>query len=248
MATSEPVLAVKGLDAYYGQSHVLQGVEFEMGADPVAIIGRNGMGKTTLCKVILGLVPPRATGLGRVRRHGARREVVAPDRPRGASATCRRAGGSSRPLSVDEHLRMMQVERRRPLDGRLDLRAVPAAGRAAQKRRHAALGRRAADARDRPGAAHEPEAAGHGRALRGARADDRRGPRRDVEDARRRGHEPPADRAESRRRDRGRRAPARHGGGQHLHRDDRAGAADRPRPAALPRCHPHRARQRVHRA
>ena len=73
MTTSEPVLAVKGLDAYYGQSHVLQGVEFEMGAEPVAIIGRNGMGKTTLCKVIMGLVPPRATGSVVLRRDGARR-------------------------------------------------------------------------------------------------------------------------------------------------------------------------------
>jgi len=44
MASSEPVLAVKWLDAYYGQSHVLQGVEFEMGSEPIAIIGRNGMG------------------------------------------------------------------------------------------------------------------------------------------------------------------------------------------------------------
>ena len=47
---NEPVLAVKGLAAFYGRSHILQGGEFEMGDEPHAIIGRNGMGKTTLCK------------------------------------------------------------------------------------------------------------------------------------------------------------------------------------------------------
>jgi branched-chain amino acid transport system ATP-binding protein len=60
--SSEPVLAVRNLDAYYGRSHVLQGVEFEVGSEPVAIIGRNGMGKTTLCKAIMGIAPPQAKG------------------------------------------------------------------------------------------------------------------------------------------------------------------------------------------
>jgi branched-chain amino acid transport system ATP-binding protein len=58
----EPLLRVDGLDAYYGQAHVLQGVTFEVGAEPVAIIGRNGMGKSTLCKAIMGIAPPRASG------------------------------------------------------------------------------------------------------------------------------------------------------------------------------------------
>src|SRR5262245_35343845 len=50
------LLEVDGLDAYYGTAHVLQGVSFKMGAEPVALIGRNGMGKTTLCKTIVGLL------------------------------------------------------------------------------------------------------------------------------------------------------------------------------------------------
>ncbi len=62
MASSEPTLKVDGLNAYYGQAHVLQDVGFEVGAEPVAIIGRNGMGKTTLCKAIMGMSPPRARG------------------------------------------------------------------------------------------------------------------------------------------------------------------------------------------
>jgi branched-chain amino acid transport system ATP-binding protein len=53
---SEPLLKVEGLSGYYGTAHVLQDVTFSMGAEPVALIGRNGMGKTTLCKAITGLL------------------------------------------------------------------------------------------------------------------------------------------------------------------------------------------------
>jgi branched-chain amino acid transport system ATP-binding protein len=107
MATSEPVLAVKDLDAYYGQAHVLQGVEFEMGAEPVAIIGRNGMGKTTLCKVLLGIAPPVAKGsvrFGGTELVGTSSHLIARNGigyvPQG-----RRLFPS---LSVDEHLRMIK--------------------------------------------------------------------------------------------------------------------------------------------
>jgi branched-chain amino acid transport system ATP-binding protein len=53
---SEPLLVVENLNGYYGTAHVLQGVSFSMGTEPVAVIGRNGMGKSTLCKAILGLL------------------------------------------------------------------------------------------------------------------------------------------------------------------------------------------------
>jgi len=53
---SEPLLKVEGLSGYYGTAHVLQNVTFSMGAEPVALIGRNGMGKTTLCKAMTGLL------------------------------------------------------------------------------------------------------------------------------------------------------------------------------------------------
>jgi branched-chain amino acid transport system ATP-binding protein len=59
---SEPLLAIEGLDAYYGRAHVLQDVGFEMGNESVAIVGRNGMGKTTLCNAIIGISPPAVTG------------------------------------------------------------------------------------------------------------------------------------------------------------------------------------------
>jgi len=59
---SQPLLAVSDLDAYYGRAHVLQSVSFEMGTESVAVIGRNGMGKTTLCASIMGIEPPNARG------------------------------------------------------------------------------------------------------------------------------------------------------------------------------------------
>jgi branched-chain amino acid transport system ATP-binding protein len=50
------LLVVEGLNGYYGTAHVLQDVSLSMGSEPVAVIGRNGMGKTTLCKTIVGLL------------------------------------------------------------------------------------------------------------------------------------------------------------------------------------------------
>ena len=49
--------------------HVLHDVSFSMGDEPVAIVGRNGMGKTTLCAAIIGITPPRATGSIRFAGH-----------------------------------------------------------------------------------------------------------------------------------------------------------------------------------
>ena len=54
---NEPLLAIEGLNAYYGQAHILQGVGLQMSAEAVAVIGRNGMGKSTLCNAIMGAVP-----------------------------------------------------------------------------------------------------------------------------------------------------------------------------------------------
>ncbi len=60
MAASDPLLAVRDLHTYYGDSHVLHGVSLDLHAGRiVAILGRNGMGKTTLIRSIAGLTPPR---------------------------------------------------------------------------------------------------------------------------------------------------------------------------------------------
>src|ERR1700738_1922944 len=62
-----PILEVRGLDVYYGRSHALQGVDLTLDTSVIFVGGRNGMGKTTLCKTIMGLV--RATA-GSVRLSG----------------------------------------------------------------------------------------------------------------------------------------------------------------------------------
>ena len=54
------MLRVEGLHTYYGQGHVLQGVELEVPAGRIAaVLGRNGVGKTTTLRSIVGLTPPR---------------------------------------------------------------------------------------------------------------------------------------------------------------------------------------------
>ncbi|WP_420404272.1 ABC transporter permease [Nisaea sp.] len=52
-----PALEITDLNVYYGQSHALQGVDLQLGQGVLSVVGRNGMGKTTLCKAIMGLVP-----------------------------------------------------------------------------------------------------------------------------------------------------------------------------------------------
>ena len=52
----QPLLVVADVHGFYGTAHVLHGVSFAMGAEPVALIGRNGMGKSTLCAAIAGLL------------------------------------------------------------------------------------------------------------------------------------------------------------------------------------------------
>lgn len=55
------ILEVHGLQTLYGESHILHGVSFDIKAgETVSIMGRNGMGKSTTLKSILGIVPPRS--------------------------------------------------------------------------------------------------------------------------------------------------------------------------------------------
>src|SRR6188474_1057752 len=55
-----PLLLVRGLQAWYGDSHVLHGVDFEVRpGEVVTLLGRNGAGKTTTLKCVMGVVPRR---------------------------------------------------------------------------------------------------------------------------------------------------------------------------------------------
>ena len=98
-------LEVEGLNAHYGPSHVLQDVSFVVDQRPVAVIGRNGMGKSTLFQSIMGMLSSIS---GSVRFHGL--ELVGKPSYRIAQAGIgfvpqgRRLFGS---LTVDEHLRIV---------------------------------------------------------------------------------------------------------------------------------------------
>ncbi|HEY0423824.1 MAG TPA: ATP-binding cassette domain-containing protein, partial [Rhodopila sp.] len=54
------MLQVRDLHAYYGQSHILHGIDLDVGeGEIVSLLGRNGVGRSTTCKAIMGLVPPQ---------------------------------------------------------------------------------------------------------------------------------------------------------------------------------------------
>ncbi len=105
-----PILQVAGLNVFYGRSHALQGVDLTLRHGVLSVVGRNGMGKTTLCKAIMGLVPVSS---GSIRFFG---EEIAGHAP----AEVARLGIGYVPqgrrlwrsLTVDEHLRVMQRGKR----------------------------------------------------------------------------------------------------------------------------------------
>jgi branched-chain amino acid transport system ATP-binding protein len=56
------MLEVRDLHAYYGKSHILQGVDIKIDAgEVVSLLGRNGVGRSTTVKAIMGEVPPQGT-------------------------------------------------------------------------------------------------------------------------------------------------------------------------------------------
>jgi len=99
------MLEIAGLDAFYGKARVLDDLSFTMERGSLAIVGRNGMGKTTLCNAIMGIAPPHAEGS--IRFEG--KELVG-----GQSHKIARHGIGYVPqgrrlfpsLTVDEHLRI----------------------------------------------------------------------------------------------------------------------------------------------
>jgi branched-chain amino acid transport system ATP-binding protein len=68
-APAETLLEIEGLNAFYGSAQALEDVGFSMSRESIAIVGRNGMGKTTLCNAIMGISPPRTDGSIRFEGH-----------------------------------------------------------------------------------------------------------------------------------------------------------------------------------
>ena len=104
-AETTPLLEVEGLNAFYGSAPALEDVSFAMGRESIAIVGRNGMGKTTLCNAIMGISPPRASGSIRFEGHelvGDQSHKIA-RRGIGYVPQGRRLFPS---LTVDQHLRI----------------------------------------------------------------------------------------------------------------------------------------------
>jgi branched-chain amino acid transport system ATP-binding protein len=105
----QPLLRVDDLNVYYGRAHVLQGVTFEMGHEPVSLIGRNGMGKTTLCNAIMQMHVARS---GSIRFEG--RELLGQPSYKVAGTGIGYVPQGRRlfeSLTVDEHLRMLAPRR-----------------------------------------------------------------------------------------------------------------------------------------
>jgi branched-chain amino acid transport system ATP-binding protein len=58
---SELLINAQGLNTYYGASHILRGIDFQVArGETIGLMGRNGMGKSTLLKSIMGIVPPQS--------------------------------------------------------------------------------------------------------------------------------------------------------------------------------------------
>jgi branched-chain amino acid transport system ATP-binding protein len=96
---------IEDLNAYYGAAQILEGVSLTMAAEGVAVIGRNGMGKTTLCAAVMGMMP-RATGS--IRFKG--KEILGRPSYRIAGLGIGYVPQGRRlfpSLSVDEHLQML---------------------------------------------------------------------------------------------------------------------------------------------
>jgi branched-chain amino acid transport system ATP-binding protein len=109
-ALATPLLAVQGLHAWYGESHILHGVDIEVrSGELVTLLGRNGAGKTTTMKSIMGIVAKRR---GSVRFEGHELISLPSDRiARLGIALCPEERGIFASLNVEENLLLPPVVR-----------------------------------------------------------------------------------------------------------------------------------------
>src|SRR6202789_4403891 len=103
---AKPILQVQDLQVYYGESHALQGVSLALSRGILSVVGRNGMGKTTLCNTIVGLMRARS---GAVRFDGRDISAAEPHEIVRAGVGFVPQGRRLWPsLSVDETLRLCE--------------------------------------------------------------------------------------------------------------------------------------------
>jgi branched-chain amino acid transport system ATP-binding protein len=104
------LLAVRDLNAWYGESHILHGVDFDVApGEVVTLLGRNGAGKTTTLKSIIGIVPRRE---GSIRYEGVETIGLASNRiARLGIAWCPEERGIFSSLNVEENLLLPPVVR-----------------------------------------------------------------------------------------------------------------------------------------
>ena len=102
------MLEVRGLNAWYGESHILHGVDFDVReGEVVTLLGRNGAGKTTTMNSIMGLVPRRS---GSIRFRGGETIALRPDLiARAGIGFCPEDRGIFASLNVTENLMLPLV-------------------------------------------------------------------------------------------------------------------------------------------
>src|SRR6195952_2210666 len=98
-----PVLAVENLEAWYGESHILHGINFNVNAgEVVTLLGRNGAGKTTTLKSVMGIIGKRT---GSIRFNDQDITRISSDRiARMGVALCPEGRGIFASLDVRENL------------------------------------------------------------------------------------------------------------------------------------------------
>jgi len=109
-ASQNPALDIRGLNVFYGASHALQGVDLVLPTGVMSVVGRNGMGKTTLCKAIMGLIPIATGSMALYGKPISKADPGSISRSGvGYVPQGRRLWKS---LTVDEHLKMLEKPRK----------------------------------------------------------------------------------------------------------------------------------------
>ena len=102
-------LEIRDLHVHYGAAHILEGVSLDVGKEPLALVGRNGMGKTTLCHAVMGMT--RVTS-GSIRHDGRDMVGLSPNRIARSGIALVPQGRRCFPsLTVHEHLRLVERSR-----------------------------------------------------------------------------------------------------------------------------------------